>query len=388
MTDAPFPEAFVINLDHRTDRWAAIEQTCKAAGICPVRIPAVQTSPGHRGCAITHVQCIRLAKEKALPWVLILEDDATFSPEAIERFRALLPYLWQHRTEWERFNGGPAFLQNPHFKCTTELLSQNPPIAYTNGFMAHFNLIHSGAYDMILQYGVDRDRGIDWFYVEVEVGRSRRNLEMIVAKQPVGVLDGTFFNSVATYPHISVQRSSYSDMLMRESDYSPDFRYAEQKLHGCFTAPSPQCCDFGGFLGEESFCRLYAAAQAKEQLGSPEDEVIDAYLEASRAMPTRAEALHGASRYCRFKGHNEKGFQLARKGLALGRPSIGMFVESWIYDYGLLDELAINGYWSGHYRESLEACIKILGNTACPPDKRERIAVNAMFALKKLPREA
>jgi len=135
---------------------------------------------------------------------------------------------------------------------------------------------------------------------------------------------------------------------------------------------------------EEVFCALYVAAQLKEQLGLQEQEVIDAYLEAADAAPTRAEALHGASRFCRVKGRNEEGFQLARKGLAIGRPSNATDIASWLYDYGLLDELAVSGYWSGHYRESLDACVSILASAACPPDERERIAANARFALEKL----
>ena len=139
----------------------------------------------------------------------------------------------------------------------------------------------------------------------------------------------------------------------------------------------------GGDQGEV-FRSLYVAAQLKEQLAPPEQEVIDAYLEAASVKPTRAEALYGASRFCRIKGRYEEGFQLARQGLAIGRPSEG-YIQSWIYDCSLLEELALNGYWSGHYRESLDACVKLLASEACPPDQRERIAANARFALEKLP---
>jgi len=141
----------------------------------------------------------------------------------------------------------------------------------------------------------------------------------------------------------------------------------------------------GHWQQEEMFCSLYAAAQLKEQQGLPEQAVIDAYLEASGAMPTRAEALHGASRFCRTKGRFEEGFQLARQGLAIARPPNGTSVEPWIYDYGLVDELAVNGYGCGHYRESLDASITLLACTAFPPDHRERIAAIARGALEKLP---
>jgi len=129
---------------------------------------------------------------------------------------------------------------------------------------------------------------------------------------------------------------------------------------------------------EKVFYGLYAAAQLKEELGLGDQEVIDAYLEAAGAMPTRAEALHGASRFCRSKGRYEEGFQLAKQGLAIGRPL------PWIYDWSLLDELAFNGYWSGHYYESLDACNKLLTSTAWSLDQRERIEANARLALEKL----
>jgi hypothetical protein len=96
----PFPEVLVINLDHRTDRWATIERTCAAANLTPVRMPAIKSSPGWHGSGLSHLKCIRLAKERNLPWVLILEDDATFTPEAIGRFRGLLGYLWENRGHW------------------------------------------------------------------------------------------------------------------------------------------------------------------------------------------------------------------------------------------------------------------------------------------------
>jgi len=140
-----------------------------------------------------------------------------------------------------------------------------------------------------------------------------------------------------------------------------------------------------GFWQEEVFVALYQAARLKEGLGHPEQDVIDAYARASDALPSRAEALHGAAGFCRSKGRNDEGFQLAKRGVAIGKPNNGLFVESWIYDYGLLDELAINGYWSGHYQESADACAKILLGEAMPEHERKRILANLRFALAKLP---
>jgi glycosyltransferase involved in cell wall biosynthesis len=140
-----------------------------------------------------------------------------------------------------------------------------------------------------------------------------------------------------------------------------------------------------GYWVEEVFESLYSAAKLKEALGFPAEEVIAAYLRATDAVPTRAEALHALSRFCRSKGRNEEGFQYAKRGLDISLPNGGLFVERWVYDWGLLDELAINGYWSGHHREALNACLRLLEGTTLPPDQRERVVRNARFSLEKLP---
>ena len=91
-------------------------------------------------------------------------------------------------------------------------------------------------------------------------------------------------------------------------------------------------------------------------LDRPFDEVIAAWERATQIVPTRAEALHGASRYCRNKGKNAEGMEFARRGIDLMQPN-GLFVQPWVYDYGILDEFAVNAYWAGAYRESLDATL-------------------------------
>jgi hypothetical protein len=140
-----------------------------------------------------------------------------------------------------------------------------------------------------------------------------------------------------------------------------------------------------GYWIEEIFESYYCAAKMKQDLGYPEDEVIAAFRKAAETVPTRAEALHGAAQFCRYKSRFEEGYQFAKRGLAIPLPEHGLFVETWIYDYGLLDELGVNGYWSGHYRESLEACLKLLGGNTLPENQRARIAANARFSLEKMP---
>jgi ferredoxin len=134
----------------------------------------------------------------------------------------------------------------------------------------------------------------------------------------------------------------------------------------------------------DAFLMLLGAAREKEKLGCPDDEVISAYTEATAACPTRAEALHGAARFCRNKGLHERGYEFAAQGLTIAYPTNAPAVEDWIYEYGLLDELAVNAYWIGKYAECADACDRLLNEGKLPTEKRDRVLKNKQFAIDKL----
>src|SRR5262245_37815887 len=102
-------------------------------------------------------------------------------------------------------------------------------------------------------------------------------------------------------------------------------------------------------------------------------------------MPRRAEALHAASRLCRNAARYHEGYAYAKRGLTLAAPPDGLFVEPRIYDYGLLDEFAVNAYWAGKYEESHQACLRLLGEGKLPPQMVPRVSTNARFAAERLP---
>ena len=151
-----------------------------------------------------------------------------------------------------------------------------------------------------------------------------------------------------------------------------NFAISKQQEIAAFSSP-----EFGAFM------KLLRAARRKEELGRPDDEVISAYMEATAACPTRAEALHGAARYCRNKGLYERGHEFATRGLAVPYPKGAPAVEDWIYEYGLLDEFAINAYWTERYAECMDACDRLLSEGKLPADKRDRVLKNKNFAISK-----
>jgi hypothetical protein len=139
-----------------------------------------------------------------------------------------------------------------------------------------------------------------------------------------------------------------------------------------------------GYWEQEVYVSLLNAARLKEQLAYAETEVIQAYLAAYEALPTRLEALHDAIRLCRLRGKHQQAYILAKHALGQPSPKDGLFLEQWIADYGLLDEFSIAAYWAGHYRESFNACLQLLKAGKAPVGHRQRIRDNAQFAIAKL----
>ena len=139
-----------------------------------------------------------------------------------------------------------------------------------------------------------------------------------------------------------------------------------------------------GFWDQEIFVSLYEAAGLKEQLGHPASEIIGLHLEAYDACPTRAESLHGAMRYCRTHGKYHQGYLIGKHAVTLSRPAAGLFLQEWIYEYGLFDEFSVLAYWSAHFEDCRAYAERLLLHTNLPAHERERVTANMQFALARL----
>ena len=87
----PLP-VFVINLDRRPDRWAAISNNLDRIGVSATRVPAIDapdvTGPfaddlslAQAACLKSHLTAMQRLLETSHPAALILEDDAELVPE-------------------------------------------------------------------------------------------------------------------------------------------------------------------------------------------------------------------------------------------------------------------------------------------------------------------
>jgi glycosyltransferase involved in cell wall biosynthesis len=141
-----------------------------------------------------------------------------------------------------------------------------------------------------------------------------------------------------------------------------------------------------GGWADHVYVSLLEAARLTEALKARDRDVIAAYERAAAAAPERAEALHGLARYCREHKLYAEGYGYARAGFKVPAPPGGLFVEPWIYAWGMLDELAVNAYWTGRYQESVDACRALLANPQVPAEHRPRIQANAEYSRQRLGR--
>ncbi len=140
---------------------------------------------------------------------------------------------------------------------------------------------------------------------------------------------------------------------------------------------------------EETFMAQLRAGAMAVLLNRPYDEVVQVLRQAHEMRPSRAEPLHDLAAYHRNRKQFPEAYDYANKAAAIPLPDDRLFVNRDIYDWRILDELAVAAYWTGHYAESHAASEKILtlhqrNEIRLNDEQRQRIEKNLAFAVTKL----
>lgn len=121
---------------------------------------------------------------------------------------------------------------------------------------------------------------------------------------------------------------------------------------------------------EETYCAfLYAG-----RLG----EGYSAFLKAAAILPNRLEATYELALHARMAGAYHVAYKLSSGPAEL--PNDLLFVEQWIYDWGMLFEHSINAYWAGNHAEALDECDQLLRADCVPPHIKLQVAKNREFS--------
>lgn len=139
-----------------------------------------------------------------------------------------------------------------------------------------------------------------------------------------------------------------------------------------------------GGWDQEIFWSWLQIARSQEALGLPQNVIVSAYEQAYRIRPSRAEPLYYLANYYRRAEEFAKGYETAHRGLAIPHSNELLFVEHWIYDYGLLLEFSICAYWSDKFTESLLSSHLILSKSEIPQNVRDCVVNNLFWINEKI----
>jgi glycosyl transferase family 25 len=200
---------FCINLDSRTDRWQeSIEEFKKLEIEDEVeRISAANIQPGIIGCTKSHYECIKLAKERDYKNILVLEDDISFTSEALNVLNNAFDQLDKHALQFEMLYLG-ANLRGEDNRLIDSNLALISAAKTTHAY-----IINSSVYDIVLDTyaNCQWNDGIDWHYSNPD----RLNIDIFYMRmiQSRG-------NTYGVYPSVAEQRSSYSDLMYSNYYYN------------------------------------------------------------------------------------------------------------------------------------------------------------------------
>ncbi len=110
----------------------------------------------------------------------------------------------------------------------------------------------------------------------------------------------------------------------------------------------------------EIYLSLYAIAQIERICKKATDVWSRSYWNAFDYYPYRAEPLFWINTYLLTAQKYQEGYELASKALEIPFPTDTLPIERWIYDYGLLLQLADFCYFLGKRTEAREALNKLL----------------------------
>lgn len=111
---------------------------------------------------------------------------------------------------------------------------------------------------------------------------------------------------------------------------------------------------------------------------------MDAFSRAWESRPQRLEACYELASRLRRLGRYRLAHSIVRAGLGQKQPGDLLFVQPWVYRWGLLFEFSITAYWVGDFTGSLQACDRLLAMPDVPDAYREQTQANRAFAAQRL----
>lgn len=138
-----------------------------------------------------------------------------------------------------------------------------------------------------------------------------------------------------------------------------------------------------GGWDQEVYYSLLKIANIQERMEMPHEALVKSYKRAFDYRKSRAEPLYFLANLYRAKGDFKTGYKIAKIGASIPPSKDVLFVQDWIYDYGLPLEVSVNAYWTGRYKECKKISQQLLKKDLSE-DVRSCVQANLNFAEEKL----
>lgn len=196
--------AYVINLDKRPEKWERIQNDFKDTNIHLERFKAIENENGHIGCGESFKALIRMAKEKNMDSILVLEDDCKLLKNFNSRWAKIKVWLDNNKDKWNIFNGGVRYPLNGNPKYDIDV--NNKLFTCKGGNHTHFMYFNSKGYDAVLNWEFSKHNYFDYYINSYELG-----------------------NFLYPEPAIAIQYSGFSNTNKGDKDYDTNMWVDEQK---------------------------------------------------------------------------------------------------------------------------------------------------------------
>ena len=145
-------DIYIINLEERKDRLEHIKKYFSEYNIIPVE--AIKHTEGYKGCFLSHKKCIKIAKQKKLKYIIVIEDDCLLLENFSKRLENIINFLESY-DNWDLLIGGgfhicPFHIQGKIKNSTDNLYKTN------GGYCTHFIIYNNTSYEYFLDQDISR----------------------------------------------------------------------------------------------------------------------------------------------------------------------------------------------------------------------------------------
>ncbi len=210
-------QVYIINLKKREDRWQEISKNISENSqmLDIVRFEALEPEspalePGWKFCALSHIAIVEMAKEKDLPFIMVMEDDTVISKNFDPQFSRILGFMKANLDQWDIFNGNASCL-NEGDNSSLKVICPFPIIVQIGfGKTTNFMIYNRSSYDRVIAL---KER---YLAITKQSNYAQNAYDRLVC-------DG--MRIITSVPYLTTQLSGYSDIEGRMVNYA-----------GCFTS--------------------------------------------------------------------------------------------------------------------------------------------------------